>query len=103
MSFVAFDAFWLAAAGLLVALAGTLARLRNCHPALYRELGQPTLLPRLGLGKSVGLTRFYWSRRATAHDDPTLSRWITAVRCHQCMLALVLVTLWTRWLTTGML
>ena len=102
-TFVPFDAFWLALAALFVALAGTLARLRSHHPLLFEELGRPTLLPRQGIAGSAALTRFYWSRRGLGTGDATLTRWLTAVRALQVLLAGVLAVLWTRWLSTGAL
>jgi hypothetical protein len=93
--FVPFDAFWLALAALLVASAGSLARLRSRHASLWQELGSPRFLPTRssGLASSTALTRFYWSRRVADLGDPSLTRWVTALRCGQIALAAVLVAL----------
>jgi len=93
MAFVPFDALWLATAAVLVAAAGSLARLRETHRALWEELGRPGMLPRRGLAGSAALTRFYWSRRVARLGDPTLSRWVTALRAGQLALAGVQVAL----------
>jgi hypothetical protein len=100
-SFVAFDAFWIVLAGLLVALARVLERLRNRHPQIWNELGRPTFLPRTGLASGVALTRFYWSGRATRLDDPVLRQWVHAVRALQMLMAGVLVLLWRLFLANG--
>jgi hypothetical protein len=100
-TFVPFDAFWLAVAGLLVACAGSLARLRTEHRAVWEQLGRPRLLPSRGLGSSAALTRFYWSRRVSELADPCLTRWVTALRALQLSLAAVLVVLGTRLIETA--
>ncbi len=96
LSFAPVDAFWLAVAALLVASAGCLARLRKHHPTFWQELGSPTFLPSCGLASSSALTRFYWSRRVSRLGDPSLTRWVTALRCLQLALCAVLLTLVSR-------
>lgn len=88
--FVPFDAVWITIASLLVTSAGCLARLRFGHPTLWHELGRPNLLPGRSLAPSAALTRFYWSRRVATLGDPSLSRWVTALRVQQVLLAAVL-------------
>jgi len=88
--FVPFDAVWITIASLLVTSAGCLTRLRLVHPTLWHELGRPQLLPGRSLAPNAALTRFYWSRRVAALDDPSLARWVTALRVQQLLLAGVL-------------
>ena len=90
---VPFDAFWLGLSALLVASAGSLARLRDRHAAVWQQLGSPTFLPTRGLAASAALTRFYWSRRVGDLRDPGLTRWVTALRVLQLAFAAVLLTL----------
>lgn len=92
--FVPFDAFWIVLAGLLVASARVLARLRTIHPELWVELGRPRMLPR-STTASAGLTRFYWSRRPAALGDPDLQRWVRAMRVLHLLMAGVLAVLWS--------
>ncbi|MCP3985238.1 MAG: hypothetical protein GY723_12685 [bacterium] len=100
LPFVAFDAFWILLAALFVTSARILMLLRTSHQEVWIELGKPTLLPRGGVGRSAGLTRFYWSRRSTGLGDPDLHRWIVALRILQLLLAVVLGVLWSKLLTT---
>ncbi len=93
MAFVPFDALWLAVAAVLVASAGSLARLRAHHTGLWLELGGPGMLPRQGVSTCAALTRFYWSRRVGRLGDPSLSRWVTALRAGQLGLVAVQLTL----------
>ena len=93
LPFVPFDAFWTLLAALLVTLARILVLLEQRHPALWDELGRPGLLPRSGLARSAQLTRFYWSRRATALGDRELARWVNLLRVEQLLLAGVLAYL----------
>ena len=87
MPFVPFDAIWITLGSLLVTSAGCYARLRHRHPAVWYELGCPRILPTRSLAPSAALTRFYWSRRVTALADPSLHRWVLALRVQQVFLA----------------
>ena len=103
LPFTPFDAFWILLSALLVTSARILVLLRSGHRELWVELGRPTLLPRGGVGRSAGLTRFYWSRRTRGLDDSDLRRWVVALRVLQLLLAAVLIVLWSKLLSTGTL
>jgi hypothetical protein len=99
--FVAFDAFWIVLAGLLVSIAQITARLRRNHPQVWEEFGRPSLLPRRRIGASAALTRLYWSRRIATLEDPALRHWVYALRTLQVLLAIVLGVLWNTFIATG--
>ncbi|MDJ0786575.1 MAG: hypothetical protein QNK05_07175 [Myxococcota bacterium] len=99
--FVPFDAVWISIAALLVTSAGCHSRLRVRHPVLWHELGRPGLLPGRSLRPSASLTRFYWSGRVASLEDPSLSRWVTALRVQQVFLYTVLLVLFVRMLGVG--
>lgn len=96
LSFVPFDAFWIALAAVLVASARAHSLLRHRHPEVWRALDSPSYLPRRGLAGAAALTRFYWSPRVRGLGDPDLLRWTRSLRFSQVCLAGVLIVLYVR-------